>query len=104
MSFNIKHSFKSVFCLCYFNITKVISPNAKKNNILKCFFLKSTDILCKYKPKKHKNKVTAFEMYIFNSNLLINKKENDRLINKNIKVNREILKSKKVYFLFLINL
>ena len=39
-------------------------------------------------------------MYIFNSNLLINKKENDRLINKNIKVNREILKSKKVYFFF----
>ena len=43
-------------------------------------------------------------MYIFNSNLLINKKENDRLINKKIKVNREILKSKKVYFFFLINL
>ena len=43
-------------------------------------------------------------MYIFNSNLLINKKENDRLINKNINVNSEILKSKKVYFFFLTNL
>ena len=43
-------------------------------------------------------------MYIFNSNLLINKKENDRLINKNINVNSEILKSKKVYFFLIINL
>ena len=94
----------SVFCLCYFTITKVISPNVKKNNILKCFFLVSPNLLCKYQPKKHKNKVTAYEMYIFNSNLLINKKENDRLINKNINVNSEILKSKKVYFFFLTNL